>query len=308
MIKRVSQKEMQLHRVPQRIHKGSQRNSLWNFACISFVNLCAIAGFESRSKVFMIALPLLTSTSLFSQHQKIKTVEVSDTVAHAYVDRPGDLYIVTIAGQIQRFDKDGRLSIFYRKGPALSLFDPRDGARLFAYYRDKAQHDYLNPSFDVVSSHKIDSVFALDPWLVCGSGDHNVWVLDASDWSLKKIDMRTGTTPVEVILPIPAGKNKADIVSMREYQNFVFLLDRKEGILIYSSMGRHLRTISATNLRYFNFIGEELYYLAGDKLKFLDLFTTETREMKLPYAADIALITDERLFIIRKNVIDIFEP
>ena len=270
--------------------------SLWNIASMS-----------RRVGGILAITFLLLSTNLFSQPKKIKTLGLSDTIAYAYVDRPGDIYAITLSGQLQRFDKDGRLSNLYRKGPSLSLFDPRDGARLFAYYRDKAQYDFLSPSFDVVSSYKIDSAFALNPWLVCASGDHNVWVLDASDWSLKKIDMRTGTTPVEVNLTFPAGKNKADITSMREYQNFVFILDKKEGILIFSSMGKLLKTIPAHNLRYFNFIGEELYYLAGDKLKFMDLFTTETREMNLPTKAEIALLTDERLFVIRKNVIDIYE-
>jgi hypothetical protein len=279
-------KEMQLHKGPQRIRKVLQRN-LWTY-------------------VFIIPF-IFYSTQIFSQQKKLKTVEVSDTIAYAYVDRPGDLYVITLGGQLQRFDKDGRLSNLYRKGPALSLFDPRDGARLFAYYRDKAQYDFLNPSFDVVSSYKIDSAFALNPWMVCTSGDYNVWVLDGSDWSLKKIDMRTGTIPVEVVLSVPAGKARTDIISMREYQNFVFVLDKKEGIMIYSSMGKYLRTLPVAKPRYFNFIGEEVYYLVGDKLKFMDLFTTETRELKLPVPADLALLTDERLFVIRKNVIDIFE-
>lgn len=251
-----------------------------------------------------ICVSLITVNS-FAQ-RKIKTVELSDTIAIASVDRPGDLYVITRAGQLQRFEKDGRLRNFYRKGPKLTQFDPRDGSRLFAYYREQSQYDLLSPSLDVVSSHKVDSVFALEPWLVCMSGDHSIWVLDASDWSLKKIDMNTGVVPAEVTLNIKPGKDKRDFISMREYQNFVFLLDAKAGILVYNNIGNLIRTIPQANLNYFNFIGEELYYLSGDKLRFFDLFTAETREVKLPAPADIALVTDERMFLIRKNTIDIF--
>jgi hypothetical protein len=260
------------------------------------------------SKTYLISAVVVLSLALpsFAQQKKIKTLEVSDTIGHAYVDRPGDLYVFTYTGHLQRFDKDGRLLNLYRKGPSLTSFDPRDGARLFAFYRKDSHYDMMNTSFDVVSSHKIDSAFATEPWLVCTSGDHFIWTIDASDFSLKKIDMRNGLVPVEVSLSLK-GKNKNDLIALREYQNFVFLLDKKEGIKVYNSVGSLIRTIPQAGLTYFNFIGEELYYLKGNIIQFFDLFTTETREVKLPAKADIALVTDERLFVVKGKTVDIYD-
>src|SRR5688572_12943035 len=147
--------------------------------------------------LFMAFLLLGVCLAVQSAAQKkIKTLEVSDTIRQAYVDRPGDVYVFTNSGHLQRFDKDGRLLNLYRKGPSLTAFDPRDGSRLFAFYRKNPHYDFLNPGFDVVTSYKIDSAFAIEPWLVCTSGEHAIWVLDASDWSFKKIDMSTGNVPV----------------------------------------------------------------------------------------------------------------
>jgi hypothetical protein len=263
---------------------------------------------STTSRAYFLSTIILLSVSIpaFSQQKKIKTLEVSDTIGHAYVDRPGDLYLFTFTGHLQRFDKDGRLLNLYRKGPSLTSFDPRDGARLFSFYRKDGHYDLLNNAFEIVNSYKIDSAFALEPWLVCASGDHFIWALDASDWSLKKIDMRNGTVPVEIVLPFK-GKRKEDLIAIREYQNFVFLLDKKEGIKVYNSVGSLIKTIPHAGLSYFNFIGEELYYLKGNTIHLFDLFTAETREIKLPAPADIALITDERLFLIRHKGIDIYE-
>jgi hypothetical protein len=260
------------------------------------------------SKTYLISAVVLLSFTLpsFAQQKKIKTLEVSDTIGHAYVDRPGDLYVFTYTGHLQRFDKDGRLLNLYRKGPSLTSFDPRDGARLFAFYRKDSHYDMMNTSFDVVTSHKIDSAFATEPWLVCTSGDHFIWTIDASDFSLKKIDMRNGLVPVEVSLSLK-GKNKNDLIALREYQNFVFLLDKKDGIKVYNSVGTLIRTIPGAGLTYFNFIGEELYYLKGNTIQFFDLFTAETREVKLPAKADIALVTDERLFVVKGETVDIYD-
>jgi hypothetical protein len=250
---------------------------------------------------------IFVATTAFAQQKKLKTVEVSDTIVAASIDRPGDIYITMKAGQSQRFDKDGRLLNLYRKDPAPTSFDPRDGARLFAYYRTTASYDFLNTSFDIVGSYKIDSAFSLEPWLATTSGDYSLWVLDTQDWSLKKVNVPTGTVPVEVPLPANITRHKADFIAMREYQGFVFVLHKKEGVHIFNAMGKYLRTVATPGVTYFNFIGEELYYLQGNKLKFFDLFTTDTRELALPAPAQIALLTDDRLYLVNRTSVDIYK-
>jgi hypothetical protein len=260
------------------------------------------------SKIYISLLFTLLSVGSFGQtFKKVKSVEVSDTIKFAAVDRPGELYILTTRGHLQRFDKDGKLLSFYKNPPAPTLFDPRDGARLFAYFRDAQQYAYLNPSFETASTFKIDSAFVIDPWLICASGDHNIWILDAADWSLKKIDVKHGAVSTEVELASLAKESKEDIIAMREYQGFLFVLDKKQGILIYSSLGNLIRAISIQGLQYFNFLGEELYYPTHEGLVFFNLFSTDTREIKMPAAADFSLITDERLFLIKDKTIEIFE-
>jgi hypothetical protein len=94
---------------------------------------------------------------------------------------------------------------------------------------------------------------------------------------------------------------------MREYQGFLFLLERGKGIHVFNGMGRRIKTISTPLLPYFNFLGEELYYPAEQLLIFTNLFTGEQREMPLSQPFKIALATDERLFLIQKNRVDFFE-
>lgn len=248
------------------------------------------------------------------QPKPIRSVEVSDTIRFAAVDRPGDLYIQTRAGQIQKFDTDGKPLNLYRQKEIPTLFDPRDGARLFVYFRGLRQYWYMNPSFEVTSSHVLDSAFAIDPWLVCPSGDHNLWILDAADWSLQKIEPKKGITLADETFETATGKDPADFTFMREYQGFLFLLDQSEGILIFNSLGKRIRTIAIKDLAAFNFLGEELYYQDGPVLRFFDLFSAETREVAVPShphsptpsPASFTLLTDEKLYRIGPLRIDIF--
>lgn len=257
--------------------------------------------------IFFFMLFVLCITPSFAQ-TKIKSLTVTDEVIYATVDRPGELYVVTKQGQIQRFDINGKLLSVYKNNPAPTLFDPRDGARLFAYFRNDQHYSFLSPSFDVSSSYFIDSSYVIDPWLACISGDHNLWIIDAADGSIKKINVRTSSIEVDVRIPTDLMPEARSITSMREYQGFLFLLSSAQGILIFNGMGKWLKTVSSPGLAYFNFLGEELYYPDGDKIRFFNLFTAETREIPTPQHGRFTLITDERIFSVQNFSIDFFMP
>lgn len=242
--------------------------------------------------------------------ERIKTLALSDTIVGAAVDRPGDFYAITGSGQIQRFDKNGKLTLLYKAPYVPTIFDPRDGARLFAYYRAEQRYDYLSPSFNVTASYKIDPSFAIQPWLICPSGEHKLWILDSADHSLKKVDVRESEVEVEVIVDSALTGNPQAFTVMREYQNFVFLLNPLKGLYIFNSLGSHLKTVGGPGMDNFNFLGEELYFLRNGRIEFFNLFTADTREIKINPAYTRALLTDERMILFTTLTIDIssFRP
>ena len=251
---------------------------------------------------------LIASTSAFAQ-KKIKTLEISDTIVSIAIDRPGDFYVVTKTGQLQKFDKNGTLIILYKNHShkAPTLFDPFDGSRLFSYYRDIQQYTYMNPSFEVTSAFRIDSAFVIQPWLICPSGDHKLWVLDEADHSLKKINAKTTEVEIEVVIDLKLVKDVKNISTMRDYQGFVFLLHKNHGVYIFNSMGKHIRTIAVPGIQTFNFLGEEMYYHEGEKLKFFDLFTAESREMDFAGKKGEVVLGEQRLFLVHPTAVEIFE-
>lgn len=253
--------------------------------------------------IFFISLFFAAS----AQRKKIKTLELSEDIAFATVDRPGDLYVVMQSGQIQKFDKDGKLVIVYRHKTTPTIFDPRDGAKLFAYYRDKQEYDYLSPSFEINQSFIIAPEFAIEPWLIAPSGEHKLWVLDAADHSLKKVNVRQSVVELEVVIDSAIFKDHHEFTLLREYQGFVFLLNPSKGIYIFNGMGKHLKTIPVAGLTSFNFLGEELYYLQPGYIEFLDLFTAEEREVNIDSRPSSLLLTDERMFLVRERSVDILE-
>lgn len=238
---------------------------------------------------------------------KIKTLEVSDTIIEAIVDRPGDLYLITKSGQFQKFDKDGRLYGLYKNEIPPTFFDPRDGARLFAYYRPIQHYDYMSPSFGITASFRIDSAFVIQPWLMCPAGDNQLWVLDAADHSLKKLDPKDSHIEIDVHIDSTLIQDATAFTRMREYQNYLFLLHPHKGIYIFNNLGHHIRTLEVPSVEEFHFLGEEIYYTRNGAIHFVDLITSETREIALEGIQGDVIITDDRLFAVKDRSVDIYQ-
>ncbi|HEY5825287.1 MAG TPA: hypothetical protein VIT44_13025 [Cyclobacteriaceae bacterium] len=258
-------------------------------------------------KAILILLTLFTS-ALFAQTKKIKSFKVEDAVTFATVDRAGDFYIVLKTGEIQKFDKDGIKLASYKGKPNLTSFDPTNAIRLLTYYMDNHEYTWLSPSLSNPNPNfeKLDPSWAVDPSLICIAGDYNLWILDKADWNLKKINPRLSTTLAEfsITKEIP----NPQITIMKEYLNFIFLINAEKEILAYNAIGKMIKKIEVQNLNHFNFLGEELYYQQGSTIHFFDLYTAEKRTMVLTSLYDKVLLTDERMFTISGgNAIDVFE-
>jgi hypothetical protein len=238
------------------------------------------------------------------QWRKLASITSADRVTAVAVDRPGEFYVLDDQRTIRKYDRDGNPLATARFESQPIVFDPHDGARLFAYFPGNRIAN-INPSLSIIQSTSIDSAFAIQPFLICLAGDNGLVILDSADWSIKKINIKTGTLISEGSLP-DFITTSAHFTTMREYQNFIFLLDQNAGIRIFNSLGKLLKTLPARGLKGFNFLGEELYYVDGSKLVFFDLFNAESRTEDLPEAVDFAIVTDERLLTIKEKLIQIF--
>jgi hypothetical protein len=254
---------------------------------------------------FWIVVLVMTTSQSVAQFQKIKTVNLERTVTYAAVDRPGDLYLMSEDGTLEIYNDAGVRQKSGKLGFVPTTFDPRDGSRLFAADSRTNQFMFFSPYDFDGEVQRVDSAFAISPVLTSSSGDHDLLTIDSADWSLKKVNLKTNRVLFETVLGEKIS-SLPELKSMREYQNFVFILDGSQGIYIFNMIGNLLKFLPAKGLIYLGFLGEELYYLQDEELVFFDLFTTETREVKIPYPADYAFLTDQRLYLIREKKLEVF--
>ncbi len=256
-------------------------------------------------KLLSLLFLVLTSFLSSGQTKKIASVKTASEIVYTAIDRAGDFYIVLQSGEILKYDKNGiSLGNYVYEGTP-TLFDPANAIRLLVYYKKTQEFTWLSPDLGINPFQTIDSSIAIDVALICPSGDQNIWVLDNADLGLKKVSLKDSRVIAEFSISDQFKENGFTL--MREYQNFLFLLDPKTGITVYNSLGKQIRKIQETDLSYFNFLGEELYYKKDNQLKFLDLFTAETRVIDIPTPSEFVLLTDERMILVNKNQVNIFE-
>lgn len=254
-------------------------------------------------KYVLLFLFCLAAVSGDAQEKLIATVDIRN-IESAYVDRPGDLYLLQKGNNLKKISTDGTLVLEQNFPSSLLLFEPRDGARMFACFNTTHCAFFSEGTNQEIT---IEPQYAIEPALICSSGDHCIWILDRSDWSLKKINPVQSKVMAETLIDQEQFQGTPQFTFMREYQNFLFTIEKNAGILVFNGIGKQIKKIEAPGIEYFNFIGEELYYKKNDKLIFYDLFDATTREVPVEAVCKYILLTDARKYLVYENRVDIFE-
>lgn len=224
-------------------------------------------------------------------------------IVHIAVDRPGDFYTIDIQKNIKKYNPKGEVIAASTLPKMPTLFDPWSGVRIFTYYAATREIQYLDPTLSLHSILVIDSAFAIEPFLACPSGEYNYWVLDQADFSLKKIITRESKVQTEVLVGNDLTSPDA-VLHMREYLNYLFILDKEKGIVIFNQLGikinqKPVRTDS------FGFYGEELYFFENNKVVLYDLYADSFKEMPFTITADGVILLQDKMVSVRENTIEI---
>jgi len=252
----------------------------------------------------MLALQLCAFST--AAQNKRTSFQTKSEVRWAGVDRAGDLFLVLNSGEVQKFTKEGNQVGSHQFDVPPTLLDPMDGAQSFYFGQKGNVYGNLSSDLQTVTNKLVDPAFAITPWLVSPSL-HELWILDSADLSIKKTKLNSATLSLETALKHLPNKSAKDYTYMREYQNYLFLLDVKAGVHMFNSLGMFVRTFGEKGLEYFAFMGEEIYFIKGNELVLVDLYTQETRKIRLPLPCIYALLNDDTLYAVDRGAVTIFE-
>lgn len=208
-------------------------------------------------------------------------------------------------------DRQGNITAYDTVGKALYSYSPVvvgdvtlleawRSMQTLVFYRDLQQYTLLDRFLTPLSGYPnparlpAEIGFARTMTLAY---DDQFWIFDDSEFSLKKFNAQRQTVVMTTPLTLVLHTQDYQITFMREYQNQLFVADRNSGVLVFDNLGNYRRTLPFKGLSYFQFAGEELYFLESGTLHFYNLYSQAERKLVLPAGAQFAVVVGRYLVV-----------
>ena len=240
---------------------------------------------------------------------KLKSFELPYTPESVSIDRQGHFYIAFKNGSIDKYDTQGNNLYHFSpiKNGYPTLIEAWQGLRVFNYYPDFQEYLFLDRFLNNSERFRLPSDINTFNSLATISGEDDLWVINAQELSLKKIDLPTNQVVIDNPFNLNIESADFNFSHIREYQNQLFISDAASGLLIFDRFGNFISQESLQGISYFSFYRNELLYLDKNYLKLFDIYTKKKREIELPDPSfKFVLMENNFLICIADSRVDIF--
>lgn len=203
-------------------------------------------------------------------------------------------------GQIHLTQENGILTQLDKKGNTLFIFSPeRTGKittlfsnnplQIFLFYAEWQEFIILNRLLNPIEEGSFEDLSLnsnLDLGFIqfaCPSVDNQLWLVDNSDFSLKKYDIIHHALEMQTALDLLLEDDFYALKSLQIYQNKIYL-HSQNGILVFDTYGNYQKTIPIQIMKSLRFYGDDLYYFdkKTQKIIFHNLYNHKIRTFSLP--------------------------
>lgn len=185
---------------------------------------------------------------------------------------------------IKKYNSQGQLLYNYSNksyGPITSV-DVNDPLKMLVFYKDFPEIVLLDNTLSQNGNpfSPSDVGYPLTT-LSCTSHDNGVWLYDAQNFQLIRLDVNLNVTQKTGNLAQALGIELNPDYLM-EYNNYVYMNDSAQGILVFDSYGTYYKTIPITGLKTFQVRENDLFYVAKNRIHAFHLKTIMEDETQAP--------------------------
>ncbi len=253
----------------------------------------------------------LFSSPVSAQWKKSKTIPLSSAISTVSIDRYGLFYIADQDGNIFKYDTTGALLITYSppKKADVTLLEAWRNINIFVFYRSFQEYVLLDRFLSPSPNNRLESFSIGFARLATFSYDNNMWVIDETDFSLKKYNLMYGKIDLHTPLDLLLDPSLYDMNFIKEYQNLVFINDKNSGILVFDNMGNYKARIPVKGLPMLGFYDDEIYFQEEGNLRFINIYTYAERTEALPVNEPFkfVLYSKLRLYLFKKNSVEVYK-
>jgi hypothetical protein len=190
-------------------------------------------------------------------------------------DRANNLYLVDIRGNLYKLDSTGKI-LFTNSAdrPTLpSSIEAWPTLRIWLFYQEFQEYRVFDRLLNNQDVQKIPNTIGYAR-LFSPSADDNFWLLDDEDFSLKKINPKTGQANINQPMALLVTENAADFIYIKEYQNQLLLLNKSGTPICLDNMANIRKTIKTKpNIDWIDTWQNQVYWTTSSGLAGQDLYT-----------------------------------
>jgi hypothetical protein len=189
----------------------------------------------------------------------------------------------------------------------ISSLDASNSLKMLLFFKDLSQVVYLDNQLSIRGDRvELDFLGLSQTTAICRSYNEGFWVFDQTTFELIRMDEQLNATAqsgnLTQILDFVPEPNY-----LREYNNWVYVNEPENGVLVFDWYGSYTRTIPIKGLNKFVIRADKLFYLTKSKLASYDLKTSQFAEIDLPSPEIIDFtIFEDKLLLITQNELLIY--
>lgn len=238
----------------------------------------------TKIKVRTFILILLAVLFIAADEGYDEILQIKIKADYIKSDELGNIFVVN-DNQLTKYSADGVQLHTYSNlySGDINFVDTRDPFKIFLYYKDFGQVEFLDQSLSLASSTISLSMLNLElATLACGSYQGAFWVYNPMNFELLRIDQQLEVNERTGNLQQATGYS-LDPNYMIERDNFLYVNDPAIGILIFDKYGTYYKTIPILGLSSFQVSEKRIIYFLGDKISIYDTKLNEENYTDLPW-------------------------
>lgn len=224
-------------------------------------------------------------------------------------DNIGNVYVVN-GGEISKYSLSGDLitknsALAYG---AISSLDATNALKMVLYFRDLSQISYLDNQLSARGDRvELDVLGYYQATVICRSYNDGLWIYDQTTFELTRLTEQLEASAqsgnlAQVLGYVPAPNY------IRESNNWLYVNDPDQGILVFDWYGSYTKTIPVKGLNKFVIRADRLFFIDGNYLNSYNLKTSEFTKIVINvggirdftfFENNLLLITENQLLVYR---------
>jgi hypothetical protein len=254
--------------------------------------------------IFLLFCILFLMSAFISDHFTLDK-SISQKGTSITSDNLGNIYIV-LNDQLFKYDMSGTFLKSYSNKTLgnITAIDVSDPLKTLVFYKDFSKVVFLDNTLSI----KKDAISLADKGfdqavLACTSYESGFWIFDQPSSKLIRFDNNLQQTNQSESLSQLTGK-EIHPAHLAEYNNFIYLSDTANGVLIFDRYGTYFKTILITGIISFQIQDDYLLYLKAHRFISYNMksFSETTIDVPIPEPMAIRVMQNKLIILYNEGV------